>query len=246
MQDHVHSGYYNIYRPPYSLYDSKRRSTIYCVSDRLNSVLVIIPLVPAFYRDVIEIVKRHPARSVYLIASDIGVAFASDYYLTWDIITNHIRKSCKIFSKYMIENYTRSDFKSSIIRTNNDNISIDIPRSEIDTGTIDITLTKAYVSSASPFSCDVILNDTYKKRLFVGEMNKHKADYLNKNRDEFDEIHMPFITGNYSGLTYNELLKKYPTLVSKLYCNQFASYEEYEYAKSLGVKIGGAINNDFV
>ena len=246
MQDYVHSGYFNIYRPPYSLYNTSHRSTIYCISDRLNSVLVIIPLVPSFYRDVIELAKNQPARNIYLIASDIGVTFASDYYLAWNTITNSIRKSCKIFSKFMIENYVRADFKSSIIRNNNDNISIDIPRSEIDAGTIDITLSKDYVSSASPFSCDIILNDTYKKKLFVGEMNIHKAEYLNENRDMFDEIHMPFITGNYSGMTYNELLKKYPALVTKIYCNQFASYEEYEYAKSIGVKVGGAFNNDFI
>ena len=246
MQDYVHSGYYGIYRPPYSLYNKYHKASIYCVSDRLNSALIIIPLVPSFYKDVIDIAKSQPARKIYLIASDIGVAFASDYYLAWNTITNDIRKSCKIFSKYMIENYTRSDFKSSIIRSANDNISIDIPRSDIDAGTIDITLTKEYVSAASPFSCDIIVNDTYKKRLFVGEMNKHKAMHLNENRNKYDEIHMPFITGNYAGMTYNELLKEYPALVSKTFCNQFASYEEFAYAKSLGINIGGAFNNDFI
>ena len=246
MQDYVHSGYFSIYRPPYSLYDKYHRSSIYCVSDRFNSILVIIPLVPSFYKDVIEIAKSQPARNIYLIASDIGVAFASDYYLAWDTITNVIRKSCKIFTKFMIENYVRADFKSSIIRTSNDNISIDIPRSDHNAGTIDITLTKDYVSSASPFACDIILNDTYKKRLFVGEMNDHKANYLNNNRNLFDEIHMSFITGNYAGMTYNELLKKYPALVTSIYCNQFASYEEFSYAKSVGVKVGGAFNNDFI
>lgn len=246
MYDCVHSGYYNIYRPPYSLYDKNHRSTIYCISDRFNSVLIIIPLVPSFYGDVVEIVKKHPARNIYLIASDIGVAFASDYYLAWEMITKVIRKSCKIFSKFMIENHVRSDFKSAIIRNTTDNISIDIPRSELDFGTIDITLSKQYVSSASPFSCDIIVNDTYKKRLFVGEMNDYKASYLNKNRNEYDEIHMPFITGNYGGMTYNEMLKKYPALVSKTFCNQFASYEEFVYAESIGVKVGGMYDHDFV
>lgn len=242
MQEYVHSGYYNLYRPPYSLCNNNFRSTIYCVSDSFNSILVIIPLVPSFYRDVIDIAKNTPARNIYLIASDIGVVFASDYYLAWNTITNNIRKSCKIFSKFMIENYVRSDFKSCIIRNEKDNISFDIPRSELDAGTIDITLTKAYVSAASPFSCDIILNDTYKKILFVGEMNDQKAKYLNENRDLYDEIHMPFITGNYNGMTYNELLKNYPALVTKLYCNQFASYEEFTYAKSFGVKVGGVYN----
>jgi hypothetical protein len=246
MQTYVHSGYYGIFRPPHSLESTYHRSTIYCVSDRFNISLVIIPLVPAFYKDVIDIVRKHKARHIYLIAGDIGVAFASDYYLAWDTITNVLRRKCQIFSKYMIENYSRADFKSDIIRTENDNISIEVPRSNNDVGTIDITLTKAFVHGAAPFSCDIILNDTLKKRLFIGEMNKHKACYLNEHRDEYDEIHMPFITGNYAGMTYNALLKSYPALVSKIICNQFASDEEYEYAKSRGVHIGGAVDNDSI
>lgn len=246
MQDYVHSGYYHVYRPPYSLSNDYHRSTIYCASDRFNSKLILIPLVPSFYKDVVDIVKNHPARYIYLIASDIGVAFASDYYLSWDTITNTFRRSCKIFSKYMIENFVRSNFKSDIIRTENDNISIDVIRSEKDVGTIDISLSKIHVSAASPFSCDVIFNDTYKKRLFVGEMNEHKAKYLNDNRDLYDEIHMAYMTGNYAGMTYNQLLRKYPALVTKVYCNQFASAEEFSFAKSKNVQIGGAYNNDFI
>jgi len=242
MQNFVHSGYYGLFRPPYSLTNPSYKSSIYCMSDLYNTVLIVIPLVPAFYRDVINIVKNHIARNIYLVAPDIGVTFASDYYLAWDTITNTFRKTCKIFSKYMIENYVRADFKSDIIRTENDNISLYVPRSNKDIGTINISLTKEYVSSAAPFSCDIIVNDTYKKRLFVGEMNDHKANFLNENKSVYDEVHMPYITGNYGGMTHNELLKKYPALVNKIYCNQFASSEEFSYAKSRGIQIGGVYN----
>lgn len=243
MPKDIHSGYYNIFRPPYSLESKYYLSSIYCVSDRFNTVLIMIPLVPAFYKDAINIAKNHIARKIYLIAPDIGVAFASDYYLTWDTITNTLRKSCKIVSKYMIENYARSDFKSDIIRTENDNISFDVPRSDLDIGTIDITFTKNLVHSSAPYSCDVILNDTISTKLFVGEMNMNKADYLNKNRDLYDEIHMAFITGNYGGMTYNEVIKSYPLLVNKIYCNQFASSEELSYAKFKRILIGGEYND---
>lgn len=239
MENYTHSGYYNIFRPPYSVNNATQRSSIYCVSDKYNSVLVIIPLVPAFYSDVINIVKNHIARKIYLIASDIGIGFVSDYYMSWDTITNTFRKSCKIFSKFMVENYTRNDFVSDIIRVENDNLTLDVPRSEKDISTISISLTKDYVHSSAPYSCDVILDDSYKKRLFVGEMNLQKADYINKNLDVYDEIHMPYITGNYSGMTYNELIKEYPALIKKIYCNQFASNEEFAFAKSKGILIGG-------
>jgi hypothetical protein len=55
----------------------------------------------------------------------------------------------------------------------------------------------------------------------------------------YDEIHMAHITGNYGGMTYNEFIKQYPSLVSRVYCNQFASDEELAYAKSRGIQIGG-------
>lgn len=246
MQNYVHSGYYSVFRPPYSLTNATRRSSIYCVSDRLNTMLIIIPLVPSFYIDAIDIIKRSASRYIYLIASDIGIGFVSDYYQTWFTVTKTLRKKCQIFSKYMPENFTRSDFTSDIIRSENDSISFDVPRSDIDAGTISITLTKQFVNSASPYSCDVILSDTYKKRLFCGEMNVHKATYINNNRGEFDEIHMPYLTGNYGDMSYDELVRKFPFVAGKTFCHSFASLEEYEYARERIVSIGEAFNSDFI
>ena len=246
MQEYIHSGYFHLYRPPYSLASEIHRTCIYCISDRFNTTLVIIPLTGAFYKGVIDLVKQHTARHIYIVAPDIGVAFVSDYYLVWDTITKSLRRSCKIISKYMPENISRSDFIADIIRTKNDNISIEIPRSELDVGTIDITLSKAYVSSTTPFACDIILNNTNKKILFTGEMTELKAEFLAENTATYDEIHMPYIMGMYGGYSYDELTAKYPELRSRIYCNQFSSDEEYRYAKEHGVKVGGAYNNDFI
>ena len=246
MQSYIHSGYYHLFRPPYSMSTEYHRSTMYCVSDRFNSLLVIIPLVPGFYKAAIDLVKQHPARKIYLIAPDIGLPFVSDYYLTWEAITKGIRKSCKIFTKYMVENFARSDFIADIIRTENDNISFEVYRSATDVGTIDITLSIDYCSTASPFACDVILNDTNKKILFVSEINDHKAKYLSDNPDLYDEIHMAYITGNYGGYTYAQMIKEYPKMRPKIYCNQFASNEEFKYATSKKIQIGGVFNNDFI
>lgn len=246
MQDYVHSGYYHIYKPPFSLTPGYNYSTIYCISSRLNNVFILMPLVPSFYKDAIEIAKNTPSRVIYIVAPDIGVGFASDYYNTWDYIKHKLRKECKIFSKYFIENRVTGEFESDIIRNQNDSLSIEIPRSQIDVGTINIEFMTNFIKAASPFSCDVLIEDTYNTKYFIQEMNIFKADFLMNNYDLFDEIHMPYISGYYGGLSYNEVLKKFPRLVPKLYCNQFGSREEYEYAKSRNVKIGGAYNNDFI
>lgn len=246
MQDYVHSGYYGIFRPPYALTHTHSRSSIYCVSDRLNSIIILIPLVPSFYIDAINIIKKSASRNVYLIASDIGISFVSDYYQTWYTTTKTLRKKCQIFSKYLPENFTRADFKSDIIRCENDSISFDVPRSDVDVGTISITLMKQFVNAASPYSCDVILNDTYKKKLFCGEMNTHKAKYINEHRTDFDEIHMPYLTGNYGDMSYDELVRKFPAVAAKTKCHSFTSLEEYEYARERIVSIGEAFNSDFI
>ena len=246
MQDYVHSGYLNLYRPPFSVLNSEFGATIYAISTRFNVALIIIPLVPNFYKDVIKLVQKSATRKIILVAPDMSIAFVSDYYLCWDAIVNTYNKECVIFSRYMPENFCYGKFKSDIIRGINNNMSIEIPRSELDVGTIDITLSKDFVFAQAPFTCDVILNDTYSKKIFISEMNKFKAKYLYDKRDEYDEIHMAYIRSNYSSMTYNELIKQYPALVSKVYCNQFASYEEFSYAREKNIKVGGVFNNDFV
>lgn len=238
MQNSVHSGYYNIYRPPISLTPDYFKSTIYCTSTRLNTAYVIIPLVPGFTKDVIELVKTSPCKTFYLVASDIGILFVSDYYNTWDYIKHTMKRECKIFTKYLPENFCTGEFSADIIRTDNDNLSIYVPRSDLDTGTIDVCLTRHSCNNASPYACDVILNDTFKTRYFISENNAHKAEYLYQIRDTFDELHVPYITGNYGGWTYDEFIKKYPVMVTKTYANQFGSLEEYQYSKSRGVKVG--------
>lgn len=242
MQNCIHSGYTGIYQPTISLEGKEFTSTIFCLSTRLNTCFVMIPLTNLFSKDAIFLASNTAAKSIYIIASDISIIAVSDYYNTWDYIKHTLKKECKIFSKYMPENYTSEEFKSDIIRDLNDNISIDVPRSDIDHGVIDISLVKTYVHASNPFSCDVIVNDTYKKRYFIGEMNEHKAKFLYDTRDSYDELHMAHVRSGYGGMTYQQFIAKYPVMVTKTFVNRFSSYEEYQYAKERGLKIGSRLN----
>ena len=246
MQNYVHSGYYDLFQPPFSLENKGYGSTIYCISTRFNVGLIMIPLVPSFYKDAIKIAKGNSSQIIYLIASDIGIAYSSDYYLTWYYITHQLKKQCKIFSKYMIENYVTSAFTADIIRSKNDTFTLSVPKSDTDVGTISITLTRLGVNAASPFACDVIINDTYKTILLVGEMNLKKADFLNSKCKIYDEIHIPFIRGIYGGLSYNQTLRNYPALVQYIRVNRFSSLDEFKYAKEKNIKIGEVYNDDFI
>lgn len=246
MSNYVHSGYFNLFRPPYANLARYRKSSIYCISSRMNEILVLIPLVPSFFHDVIQIAKDTPARSIYLVASDIGVLFISDYYQSWHHIRNNLRKECKIFSKYMPECHVPEAFTADVIRNLDNTLCLDIPRSRLDMSSIKVALSKAAVSTATPFACDVIVDDSISTKYFVVEMNCSKGKFLEGCMDAYDELHMPYIVGNYDGMTYNQFSKAFPKLVKKTWCYSFASEEEFEYARTRGVRIGGAYRNDFV
>ena len=100
------------------------------------------------------------------------------------------------------------------------------------------SFTKKYMQAGSIYVTDVLISDTYTKKLFVAEMNLNKAMYLLKTADFYDEIHMPYIEGMYGGISYNDTIRVCPNLASCTICNNFGSLTELQYAQSLNISIG--------
>lgn len=246
MTNYIHSGYYGLYGSPFNLKNEYNKTSIYCISSRFNTAMVIIPLAANFFRDVINIVRFNQVRKIYLVATDIGIMGISDYFLTWKYITFKLRRKCTILSKYLPENFISDAFKADIERNIYDRFNIEIYRSNIDVTSINIELTKNQVKHAAPFLCDVVVEDGYKKRLITCEMNKHKAKFLGENPNIYDEIHMPYIEGPYGGWTYHELIKEYPILSRKVIVNQFQSDDEWHHADKVHVPVGGVFKYDFI
>lgn len=239
MIPEIHSGYLGLFRPPYTL-DSKRgtQSTIYCISTQNREVLVLIPLVPSFFADLYKFVSRSAATRYYIIAPDISIPFISDYYLSWDYIHRKLGHVCKIFTKFPIENYGSQEFLTDVEVLPEGTVNFSLLRNRNEDATINVKFTTRFVGASNPFACHVDVTDTIKHRLFATDMNDRLAQFLMDNREIYDEVHIPFITGNYDGMTYNELIKKYPFLYQKIFINQFASKTEFDDAAYRKLNIG--------
>ncbi len=237
----VLTGYYGIFRPPYSLMNPTSGGSVYVVTSQYRNCLVLIPLVPNFFTDIVKIIDRFPSRRVFFIVPDIGPRFISDYLASWYYIKKTLHYECKLFSRYMPEEKVSEEFLADIIRNVDEVASVVVYRDQSDVSVLHFQLTKLMVNTAAPYACDVILNDTGKKRILLSEANEDKMAYYNSH-PLFDEIHTPYIEGTYPTMTYLEVLKKYPRLVKYIVANRFGSVEEVEYAISRGVHVGKLVN----
>lgn len=238
----IYEGYYGIFSQPYAL-KNNQPCNIYYLQDMTRGNLFLIPLETSFYKDCINIISglRFTPNMIYIIVQDISIAFTSDYFLLWSYIKNDLELECKLLSRFLPEDFsmtTLAKYKSDFDRRESNQYIFNNSKSHSDVTTISISLIKDYVSGGSPFLCDIKLATITGKKLFVGEMNEAKADYLNHHLSLYDEIHIPHIKGNYGGMSYNKLLKKYPALTHKVVANNFGSFDELDYARNHGVTIG--------
>ena len=244
MSDCVLSGYHGYYRPPYSFRSSINGNggSIYCVTTQYDNVLVLIPLVPNFFIDVVTLMKTNPARLVYFIVPDMSARFISDYVSSWYYIKKQLNRECKFFSYYLPEERSLSqDFLDDVSRNLCEAQSLIIARTVRDVAVLNFQLQRMLMDIAAPTACDVIVNDTNGSKFFAVEMNDRKAKWLDDNAGMFDEIHVPYIEGSYPTMTYNELMRTYPGLVRYVRVNQFSNKEELAQARARSVRIGGLI-----
>ena len=233
----VLSGYYGIFRPPYSLLNPSSGSSIYVVTSQYRNTLVLIPLVPNFFGDVVKIMNKFPSRNVVFIVPDIGPRFISDYLASWYYIKKVLLFSCELFSRYMPEEKVSEEFLADIHRNIDETMSVIVCRDQSDVSVLHFRLTRLLVDTQAPYACDVILHDTGKRRILLSEANDEKMTYYNEHR-LYDEIHIPYIEGTYPTMSYQQVMRKYPGLVQELVVNQFGSLEEVEYAASRRIHIG--------
>lgn len=239
MRPEIHSGYLGIFRPPYTL-DSRKGtpSSIYCISTQYQEVLVLIPLVPSFFADLYRFVSKCHMTCFYIIAPDVSIPFASDYFLAWDYIHRKLGHKCKIFTRFPIENFGPEEFKKDVEVLTEGAVNFSVPFNRTDDVSISVNLSTYNVQASNPYACNVEVYDTISRKLFVADMNERLAKMILDHKTQYDEIHMAYITGNYNGMTYNELMKKFPALYQKIVLNQFASKYEYDDAIMRKLKVG--------
>lgn len=234
----VTSGYYGIYRPPYSIKDPSVGGSIYVITSQYKNIMVLIPLVPNFFVDVIKIANRFPTcRDFSFLVPDVGPRFISDYLASWYYLKKTLGYRCKFYSKYLPKEHVSEEFLADFERNRSESWSLVIARDYINVSVINIQISQTFVSTTAPYACDVAVNDTIQRHLFVSEMNERKLLYLNEHR-LYDAIHTPFIEGTYPTMTYNEIMRMCPGLVHEIIVDRFGSREELDSALARGVHTG--------
>lgn len=244
MSEGVISGYHGYFRPPYSFKSSVSGNggSIYIITTRYDNVLVLIPMVPNFFIDVVTIMRNNPARLVYFVAPDMGARFISDYVSSWYHIKKQLHRECKFFSYYLPEEKSLSqDFMDDISRNLCEAQSIILAKTRMEVTVLNFQFQRMLMDVSAPMASDLIINDTIGSKFFAVEMNERKANWLNANSGMFDEIHVPYIEGSYPTMTYNELMRSYPGLVKYVRVNQFSNKEELAEAQARRVRLGGLI-----
>lgn len=241
----VYRGYLGLFTPPYSLLSQTYSNTIYCIRPRVDNLLILIPLVPNFYIDVVQLLKMSACRNIYFIVPDFGPRFVSDYINCWNYITKDLGRQCKLCTKYLPDGicHLGQDLQNDIERNKDDIFNFTIPVTDVDTYAINIELTRRYVATWAPTACDVIVNDNSKRILLTSEMNEYKAKFFNDNFDLYDEIHIPHISDYHYGMSYLKVLQKFPKLIHKLVVHSIHNDEELNYIKEHRIRGGELIRN---
>ena len=238
----VLSGYYGLFQPPYSILNPQSGGCLYTIATEYRDVLVIIPLIPHFFLDVVKIMKRLPVREILFVVPDFGIRYVSDYVNSWYFIKKKMNIPCHFFAKYLPEGTVSQEFLADIIRNNSDAYSFAMYRNRANVSTINIQLTKFLVNTAAPWACDVIVSDTTGRKYFSTEMNEEKLKRLNQTKEAYHEIHMPFILGQYQTMSYDEAIRNFPGLINQLRVNQFSTYEELQSALTRGIHCGKVVS----
>jgi hypothetical protein len=93
---------------------------------------------------------------------------------------------------------------------------------------------------------DIVITDGVKTIYLAQYINATKAELLHAN-NTITEVHVPYSSTLYGGLSYVTLLNLYPSYYDKFVINSFISVDEYEYCKSISnYKIGGSCYYDII
>ena len=239
----ITSGYVGIFRPPYEL-SNTYNSTIYCVTNTEKNVLIMIPLVPGFFIEAYNIAKGMSYNTIYLVPPAIDMIYISDIYNLWYEMVVKLGKNMKILTKLKPHNVTNDQFRSDFVVTDhfevtnyNDNINQQISTIYFD----------GYEMPIARPGFDIILWDGQKRIYFANYMTERKAKRLVHDHSyDFDEIHMPFSTNTYGGLSYLALAQKCPDIIPVTYVHSLTTSEELDFCYERGIKLGRKMTDAFI
>ncbi|MCM1214147.1 MAG: hypothetical protein NC548_06455 [Lachnospiraceae bacterium] len=246
-------GYIGLFQPPLLDRSRSHRCSIYCITGQDHQSLVIIPLVPNFFEDAYIAARKSCYQSIELILPALDMIFVSDAFLLFHEVHTKLQKKMNIYCSNVPQLVITDEFSSYVHRI----IDSPVVFGEWNTDTdlnpnghfpLTVEFPQLYRPIARSAS-DIYVCTEEKRILFCVYMSQDKLTHIDTSdvRDQFDEIHLPFVKTIYGGLKYFEIKKAASSgLLPKLRAYGFQTEEEATLCKSTGGHLGEVRFNDFV
>jgi len=229
------SGYTGLFKQPIQnpvLYGP----TVYCISDNDKNEAIFILLSPQAFLDVYNIAKSPSIINAKLVVPSLDVIFISDIFNLF-MALKPIKPELKWIFPECPPITTSLEFELGHEKMDNYIHPHDFDLSISFIKNTNFALKNVY---------DIIVRDGEKVRYIAQYIDDDKAKILIENLS-IDEIHVPYSSTIYGGLSYSELIALYPDHTTKFVVNSFASISEYEYCKNNSkIRIGRLCYNDIV
>lgn len=229
-------GYIGIMKPP--IQDrANSASTIYCVTDSKCGELIIIPLVPGFFDDAYKVAKNAKYQRVIICVPSADVLFISDLF-NLIMALNGVKPIYWVYpDKLSISTSVEFELAQLTSMTYKNNFD----------SAISIEYIQSNVNDSSRKYYDIIIRN--------GTITVYLCQYATETKlteiysiDSVNEIHVPYSSSLYGGLTFPEISKlTSKNYYSKLRLHSFTSLDQLSYCVSETPDlIGRCAYNEFI
>ncbi len=232
----IKSSYIGLFKQPV---DGKLKSTIYCITDRMKDRLIMIILTPSAFIDAYNISKRLTYTEIYYVVPSLDVLFVSDLFNIFMKI-----KTLKPYAKWIFPE--KPDFQTSVEFELNQIVADHFMYDGYNDYNFNVSLEFILSQDEGRKFYDILLNDGKKSIYFSQYMDADKLEKLYDD-DTIDEIHIPYSSTLYGGLTYHQIMKISNKYYTKIRVHSFLTVEEYNFCREMNrVKIGEVRYSDFI
>lgn len=234
-----YQGYTGLFRVPYDSV-SNHSSTIYCISNYVKTMLIIIPLTPGFFSDAFRIAKTPQYQEIYILPPSLDCIYISDVFNLYQELKALDKVVVKVICSIPPDGKVSDGFMRDFELRGTTEFHFD-PYG-INAMDLYVKFDRHLNPEYRP-SNDIIISDSNKTMILSQYMSNDKLDYL--AGVGYDEIHMSFAHNTYGGLTYLQAVNYNKKLADKIIVNSFVSVDEFNYCASNSIPTGKIRYNEF-
>lgn len=212
------AGYSGLYRQPYAN-ETIYGDTIYAITDDKRQELNLFLLTPGAYKDAFRIASCITYQRINIFVPSMDVLYISDVFrLVTDLLK--IKKSVKWYYPEKITTTPTNVLFEMAQMTGNFYVSPVI-------GQLTIEFKLSNSKDAGHRFYDIYVCDDTDYIVFCMYMDAEKLTSLMTSSNDYDQVHLPYNSTFYGGLTCRECAALNPRWAPKLVANNFMCREEF-------------------